>query len=115
MELRFQLDDLSGASTRALIERHLRDMHEHSPAESVHALDIDQLRQPDVAFWSAWIGDEIAGCGALKHLDAQRGEIKSMRVTDAFLGRGIGRAILEHIIAELGTRGRAPVPVIERA
>ncbi len=103
--LRFMVDDLSGEPTRALIARHLSGMRSHSPPESVHAFDVDKLRQPDVTFWSVWVGDEIAGCGALKRLDAERGEIKSMRVADAFLGRGIGRAILEHLIAEARARG----------
>lgn len=93
-------DDLTGPTIRRLIARHLSGMHEHSPPESVHAFDIDRLRDPTVTFWSAWIGDDIAGCGALKRLDAERGEIKSMRVADAFLGRGVGRAMLDHILAE---------------
>jgi putative acetyltransferase len=101
----FRVDDLSGASTRALIVQHLSRMHEHSPPESVHAFDVDKLRAPDVTFWSAWIGDELVGCGALKQIDDARGEIKSMRVADAFLGHGIGRAILEHLVAEARARG----------
>jgi len=104
-DLRFELDDLSGAPTRALIARHLAGMRSSSPPESVHAFDVDKLRDPDVTFWSAWVGDQIAGCGALKQLDAGRGEIKSMRVVDAFLGQGIGRAILDHLIAEARGRG----------
>lgn len=101
----FRLDDLSGEPTRALIARHLRGMYANSPACRVHALDVDRLRHPDVTFYSAWLGDEIAGCGALKRLADDRGELKSMRVADAFLGRGIGRAILEHLIAEARARG----------
>jgi putative acetyltransferase len=100
-----RLDDLSGEPTRRLIARHLQGMHANTPAESVHAFDIDQLRDPSVTFWSAWSGREIAGCGALKQLTATSGEIKSMRVADAFLGQGVGRAILEHIMAEARTRG----------
>ena len=100
MNLTFRLDDLSGAPTRSLIARHLAGMRESSPPESVHALDIDGLRGPDITFWSVWVGEEVVGCGALKRLDAHRGEIKSMRVADAFLGCGIGRAILEHLIRE---------------
>src|SRR5690606_16328651 len=95
----------SGEPTRALIARHLAGMRATSPPESVHALEIDGLRRPDVSFWSVWLEDEIAGCGALKQLDARRGEIKSMRVADAFLGRGIGRAILQHLIHEARARG----------
>ena len=103
--LRFQRDDLSGAQTRALVARHLAGMHESSPPESVHAFDVEKLKQPGVTFWSAWLGDEIVCCGALKELDAERGELKSMRVADAFLGRGFGRAMLEHLIAEARGRG----------
>lgn len=80
-------------------------MRANSPPESVHALEIDGLRQPGVSFWSVWMGDEIAGCGALKQLDARRGELKSMRVADAFLGSGVGRALLNHLIREARARG----------
>ena len=93
--LTFRLDDLSGVPTRALIARHLAGMHEHSPPGSVFTLDADKLRQPGVTFWSAWVSDDLTGCGALNALDPDRGEIKSMRVADPFLGRGVGRAILE--------------------
>jgi putative acetyltransferase len=101
----FRLDDLSGAPTRALIARHLAGMHQHSPPESVHAFDLDKLRAPDVTFWSAWVGEDLAGCGALKRLDEARGEIKSMRVAETFLGRGIGRAILLFLVEEARARG----------
>jgi len=104
-KLEFRRDDLTGEPTRALITRHLAGMYASSPPESVHALDIDRLRQPDVTFWSVWIAEDIVGCGALKRLDARRGEIKSMRVADAFLGRGIGRAILNHLIEQARERG----------
>ena len=103
--MEFRLDDLSGEATRGLITRHLAGMHANSPPESVHALGIAALRHPDVTFWSVWVNEEIAGCGALKRLDARRGELKSMRVADAFLGRGIGRALLEHLIAQARARG----------
>lgn len=103
--LRFQLDDLSGPKTRALIARHLAGMHENSPAESVHALDVSGLQRPGVTFWSGWLGEEIVCCGALKALDGARGELKSMRVSDAFLGRGFGRAMLEHLVAQARAQG----------
>jgi putative acetyltransferase len=96
----FRIDDLSGAAVQALVARHLRGMFETSPPESVHAFDLTKLRHPDVTFWSAWVDDELVGMGALKRLDAGRGEIKSMRVADAWLGKGIGRAILDHIVGE---------------
>jgi putative acetyltransferase len=100
LDIVFRADDLAGEAVQALVERHLRGMHEDSPPESVHAFDIGKLKQPGVSFWSAWSGDELAGMGALKRIDATRGEIKSMRVADAWLGKGIGRLILEHIISE---------------
>jgi putative acetyltransferase len=95
--LEFELDDLSRAEVHALIRRHLAGMHENSPACSVHALDIDKLRRPDVTFWTGWVRDNLAVMGALKRLDAENGEIKSMRVDDRWLGRGYGRKMLSHI------------------
>lgn len=101
----FRIDDLSGEKTRALVGRHLAGMYANTPPESVHAFDVEKLRQPGVTFWSAWLGDDVACCGALKALDAERGELKSMRVADAYLGRGFGRAMLEHLMVEARARG----------
>lgn len=105
LKVDFRVDDLSGEATQALVKRHLAGMYENSPACSVHAFDLDKLRQPGVTFWSGWVGDEIAVMGALKRLDDGDGEIKSMRVADAFLGRGAGRAMLDHIVSEARRRG----------
>jgi putative acetyltransferase len=80
-------------------------MHDTSPPESVHALDADGLRDPSISFWSAWIAGELAGIGALKTMDAERGELKSMRVDDRFRGAGVGRALLRHIIEDARERG----------
>jgi putative acetyltransferase len=98
MEIR--LDDLSGADIRALLEEHLRCMHSISPPESVHALDLDGLREPDISFWTAWSGTDLLGCGALKQLDAHHGEIKSMRTAYAHRRKGVARAILSWILDE---------------
>ncbi|HWI30798.1 MAG TPA: GNAT family N-acetyltransferase [Microbacterium sp.] len=103
--IEIRIDDLTGAATRELIALHLDGMHATSPPESVHALDIERLQDPAVTFWSAWIGGELAGIGALKDLGDGRGELKSMRVHDAFLGAGVGRAILRHVIAAARERG----------
>lgn len=105
MTVEIRPDDLTGAATRRLVARHLAGVRALSPAESVHALDIDALRDAAVTFWSAWVDGEIAGIGALKMLDPRRGEIKSMRVDDRFLGAGVGRGLLRHIIAEARARG----------
>ncbi|WP_457099290.1 GNAT family N-acetyltransferase [Microbacterium sp. P5_E9] len=105
MVIDIRIDDLAGEATRALIARHLDGMHDSSPPESVHALDADGLRHPAITFWSAWVDGELAGIGALKEIDAERGELKSMRVDDRFLGLGVGRAILRRIVAEARARG----------
>ncbi len=100
-------DDLAGPEIRALLTFHLSEMHRHSPEESVHAMPIARLRGPDVTFWSLWDDGALAGCGALKQLDAGHGELKSMRTDPAFLRRGVGEAILLHLIAEGQRRGYA--------
>ena len=71
----------------------------HSPPESVHALDIDALRKPEITFWTAWEKDELLGCGALKQLDAQHAELKSMRTSSAHLRKGVAKSLLNHILA----------------
>ncbi|GAA2008425.1 GNAT family N-acetyltransferase [Microbacterium ulmi] len=104
-DIQIRVDDLSGAQTQALVSRHLAGMHDSSPPESVHALDLDGLRHPSITFWSAWIDGELAGIAALKSLDADRGEIKSMRVDDRFRGSGVGRALLRHVLGQARLRG----------
>ena len=101
MEIR--VDDLSGSKIAELLNEHLLDMAEQSPADSMHALDLDGLRRPEVTFWSMWEGDELAGCGALKELDARYAEIKSMRTAKPFLRRGAARQLLQYIL-EVATR-----------
>ncbi len=98
-------DDLSGDATRRLVALHLAGMHDTSPPESVHALDVEALADPAVSFFSAWIDGELAGIGALTAIDGARGELKSMRVDDRFLGTGVGRAVLRHLIAAAQARG----------
>lgn len=103
-QLIVRIDDVSGETTCALIREHLSRMHKQSPPESVHALGIERLREKSITVWSAWIGDEIAGIGALKAMDNRNGEIKSMRTHDAFLRRGVARTLLKTIIAEAQAR-----------
>ena len=100
-----KLDDLTGAEIIELLADHMRDMHVHSPPESVHALDLDGLRKPEITFWSVWEGDALVGCGALKELDPRHGEIKSMRTAMAYRGKGAGKLILKHIVGEAEKRG----------
>ena len=99
------VDDLSSPEIRALLDEHLANMRSISPPESTHALPIEGLRKPDVTFWTAWENGELLGCGALKELDAEHGEIKSMRTVSRHLRKGVAKALLEYIIAEAGRRG----------
>jgi putative acetyltransferase len=99
------IDDLSRSQVHDLLREHLRNMHLHSPPESVHALDLDALRLPQITFWTAWDHGDLLGCGALKELDRQHGEIKSMRTAAAHLRKGVARALLAHIIATARQRG----------
>jgi len=98
-------DDLTGEAVTALLRFHLDEMHRWSPPGSVHAMPVERLRQPDVSFYSAWDGDRLAAVGALRQLDATRGELKSMRADPAWRGRGAGQAILLHLLAEARARG----------
>lgn len=104
-DLELRRDDLSGPEVRALLETHLRGMAEHSPPESVHALDREGLMQPEVTFWTAWCGGELLGCGALKQLSPSEGEVKSMRTAQAHQRRGVARVLVNHLIAEAKARG----------
>ena len=103
--MRIERDDLTRPQIHALLREHLQGMLELSPPESVHALDLEKLRRPEIAFWSAWDGSQLLGCGALKELNGREGEIKSMRTASAFRRKGVARAILARIIEEaLGRR-----------
>lgn len=105
MQLDIRLDDLSGSATRDLVTAHVAGMLATTPAESCHALDADSLVGKGALLWSAWADGELAGIGALSPWGDDAGELKSMRVTEAFLGRGVGRAILRHIMGEARARG----------
>lgn len=105
MNLQIIEDDLSGEAIRALVALHLSGMHAHSPACKIHALPVERLSQPGVTFYSAWVGDDVVGMGAIRELDANHGELKSMRVAPAWLGKGIGKAVLNHLLDAARTRG----------
>ena len=98
-------DDLSGEPTRALLTLHLSGMHQNSPPGHVFALDLSGLQAANVTVWTAWDGDAIAGIGALKELGDGTAEVKSMRTHPAHLRKGVGAALLEHIIEAARSRG----------
>ena len=103
--MQIRVDDLQGAAIQALLQQHLAAMHEHSPPESVHALDLQSLRDPSITFWTAWEDNDLLGCGALRQLDDGHAELKSMRTASTHLRKGVGRAILQHILGEARQRG----------
>jgi len=94
------VDDLHNPAVIELLQEHLQSMRLHSPPESIHALDLDALRKPEITFWAAWQGTELQGCGALKELDSQHGEIKSMRTAARHLRQGVSTKLLQHILEE---------------
>lgn len=98
-------DDLSSPATIALLKLHLDEMHQWSPACKINALPAERLKEPDVTFYSARLAGTLAACGAIKHLDDQRGELKSMRAAPAFRGQGAGEAILLHLLDIARGRG----------
>jgi putative acetyltransferase len=98
-------DDLTGPEITALLEEHLQNMRRISPPESVHALDLTALRQPEITFWTAWSDRELLGCGALKELDPLHGEVKSMRTAAAHRRKGVAQALLRHILEVAEGRG----------
>jgi putative acetyltransferase len=103
--VRIALAPLQDPNVVALLEHHLREAHRNSPPGSVFALDLSGLADPALTLWGVWDGDELLGLGALKALGQGEGEVKSMRVADAAQRRGVGRLMLNHLLAEARTRG----------
>jgi len=102
-------DDLTAEDVRALVALHLGGMHAESPACKVHALPLDKLRQPGVTFYTARVNNTLAAIGAILHLDAAHGELKSMRAAPEWRGKGVGEAMLMHLLDVARARGYARV------
>ena len=83
-----------------LLKKHFVELRSVSPAGSTHVLDIDGLKDPSIKFWSLWENNKLIGCGALKFLEKDHGEFKSIRVADEFRKKGIGERIINHLIEE---------------
>lgn len=103
--MRITIDDLTDPAVVALLDEHVSELRSLSPPESTHALDLAELQGDDVTVWVAREGDLVLGCGALKELTAEHGEIKSMRTARGAQRRGVARLILVEIIREAGRRG----------
>ncbi|HET8835813.1 MAG TPA: GNAT family N-acetyltransferase [Gemmatimonadales bacterium] len=89
----------------ALLHTHVTRARAETARGSAHALDLSGLRAPEIAFWTAWEGEDVVGVGALKRLSAEHGEIKSMHTAEAARGRGVGSALLRQIMAAARARG----------
>jgi putative acetyltransferase len=103
--LRIEEGGLNDPRVLALLRLHVARARAETAPGSAHALDLAGLRAPEVSFWSVWEGDDLVGVGALKRLSAEHGEIKSMHTAEAARGRGVGSALVRHIIAQARARG----------
>lgn len=96
--MRIVQGDLNDPRVLDLLQTHLTAARAETAPGSAHALDISNLRSPDISFWTIWDDQELLGCGALKQLSADHGEVKSMHIAHAMRRRGLGHAMLSHII-----------------
>ncbi|WP_017690493.1 GNAT family N-acetyltransferase [Paenibacillus sp. PAMC 26794] len=103
--MEIKVDDLSGVQVKALIAEHLQGMAGDSPPESIHALNLDGLKKPEITFWCAWEAGDLMGCGAMKELNPEHAELKSMRTASAHLRKGVARKMLAHIMDVAVERG----------
>ena len=83
-----------------LLTKHFIELRTVSPVGSTHVLDINWLKNPTIKFWSLWQNDNLFGCGALKFLNKEHGEFKSIRIHDKFRNKGYGIKVIEHLIYE---------------
>ena len=98
--MKIVVDDLSGPEIAAFLDEHVQQMRSITPVEAAYALDLDGLRRPEVTFWSVLDGDTLVGCAAIKRLDADHAELKSMRTAPARQRTGIAGRLLGHVITE---------------
>ena len=104
-EIRIIPGDFANERVLGLLREHLAGMHGSSPPGSVYALGAAALQAPQIAFFTAWRGEALLGCAALKQLDAFSGEIKSMRTAAAYLRQGVAAFLLEHLLTLARSRG----------
>jgi putative acetyltransferase len=104
-------DDPRADDVRALLERHLAYAKATTRPEDVHALEVDSLLDPSVTFFTFRADGELLGVGALQRLDDEHAEIKSMHTAEAARGRGVGRAMVDHLVAVARERGHRRVSI----
>ena len=83
-----------------MLVKHFIELRSVSPEGSAHVLDIKGLKDPTIKFWSLWEDDELMGSGALKFIDKEHGEFKSIRINDKFRKKGNGIKVIDHLINE---------------
>jgi putative acetyltransferase len=103
--MEIKIDDLSGSEIAEFLEEHIKEMKSVSPPESKHALDLEGLKKPEIIFWTVWDDSCLIGCGAMKELNANHAEIKSMRTTASHRGKGIASMLLQHVLNEARLQG----------
>jgi putative acetyltransferase len=104
-DVEISIDDPRADDVRKLLERHLAFANEHTPPKNIHALDVEGLLDPAVTFYSVRADGELLAVGALKRLDDQHAEVKSMHTAESARGRGIGRAMVDHLVGAARARG----------
>ena len=104
-----KVDDLNSGEVIQLLKEHLEDMYLTSPSESVHALDINALKAPEITFFSCWKKDQLLGCVAIKELDSKHAELKSMRTSNHCRGTGVGTVLLKHVLYVASNRGYSKI------
>jgi putative acetyltransferase len=97
--------DLDDPRVIALVKTHLAGARAETAPESAHALDIAELKAPDISFWTIWDDESLLAIGALKQLPSGHCEVKSMHTAESARGKGLGRAMLRHIVANARARG----------
>ena len=100
-------DDPTSPALAALLALHVVGARAHTPPENAHVLDADELADAAITFWSAWLDGDLAGMAALRELEPDHGELKSMRTAPAALRCGVARTLLAHVVAEARRRGYA--------
>ena len=107
--MEIKVDDLNSGEVIQLLKEHLEDMYLTSPTESVHALDINALKAPEITFFSCWKNDQLLGCVAIKELDSKHAELKSMRTSNHCRGTGVGTLLLKHVLYVASNRGYSKI------
>ncbi len=98
---------LDDPQVQDLLQLHLFHARRETAPGSAHALDLEGLRAPEVSFWSAWEGDRLLGFAALKRIEPDHFEVKSMHTVSESRRLGVASELLRHLISSARARGGA--------